>query len=118
MNKEPIYELIDKLNLSEERARELLDAVFRVAGDWYRDLCRNKRMLMIDKAKELLSLAKNKEEAYLVGVVADIIQTDLKIAREPFSIFERMSLAMEMLELVEHFAEGEQREKLAEERDE
>jgi hypothetical protein len=29
-----------------------------------------------------------------------------------------MSLAMETLELVEHFAEGERREKLAEERDE
>jgi len=102
MSKGPAYELIDRLDLPEERVRELLDDIFRVAAKWIRS---NRELLAADRAKELLALAKSKEEAYLIGMVADMIQNDLKLLENPFAALERVEIAMKTLEVLKRFAE-------------
>ena len=89
--------LLSVLGLNEERARELMDKIFEIASEVWDA---KKGSIIVDKAAELLSLAKNKEEAYFVGVVATMINDDIAVALNPFKAFAIVALTIEKLESV------------------
>ncbi len=89
--------LLDKLGMNEERAEELITEVFKIASEVWDA---KKGSIVVDKAAELLSLAKNKEEAYFIGVLATMINNDIAIALNPLSAFATVHLAIEVLESV------------------
>jgi len=94
--------LLDKLGMNEERAEELIKEVFKIASEVWDS---KKGSIIVDKAAELLSLAKNKEEAYFVGVVATMINNDIAVALNPLSAFTMVYHTIEMLESVKEEAD-------------
>jgi len=90
--------LISDLDIGEERARELMNEIFKIASKIWK---KREGLLIVDNAKELLSLARNEREAYFIGVVATIIAHDIRAMSNPFFYFEHISVAEETVEILE-----------------
>ncbi len=106
IGEEEYEKLLDKLGLNEERAKELMDKILEIASEIWRA---KKGSLITDRVADLLLLAKNKEEAYFVGVMATTINYDMIIAQNPIlatapytiKILERISIDRLWKELIQ-----------------
>ena len=90
------------LNIDENRANELLDGVFRIASEVWKA---KEGLLIVDRAKDLLSLAKTKEEAYFVGMVAAMINVDMWMAVNPIPMLAECT---ETISILEEYCKEEQ----------
>jgi len=97
--------LFERLGIPVDRAKTLLNDVFKVAAKWYRE---ERDLLVLDRVDELLNLAKSKEEAYLVGIVALMIQTDVRIATDPTAVFGLAIFAPKTIETIEKIGDRDE----------
>ena len=91
-------EFLSYLNINEERAKEILEKVFEIASDCWK----NKTSLIPDKVPEFYLIAKNKEEAFFVGAVVAFIATDIALANNPSRLVKSSKLTIRILERVRH----------------
>ena len=73
------------LKISEKRFEELLRRFEQIVGRWLHKTL-GKFPLTTKYSKELVSLAKSKEEAYIIGVYAGIIEIVFRILKPLHSI--------------------------------
>jgi len=96
---EVVEEVMDALGLNEEKMRELLDEVFKVASK----MVKEEGGIVTDRLREFVTLAKTKEEGFLVGMIVTMIAYDLRIATDPFSI---LTSAGETIAILKAYAAG------------